>query len=45
MADSLIFYCAAGAIISMQVPLWNIAYKLGDILEELRKKNKDGNNG
>lgn len=42
MADSLIFYCAAGAIVGMQIPLWSIAYKLSDILEELRKKNKEG---
>lgn len=42
MVNNLIFYCAAGAIIGIQIPLWNIAYKLGDILEELRKKNKEG---
>lgn len=42
MADSFILYCMMVSIISMQIPLWSVAYKLGDILEELRKKNKEG---
>ena len=39
MANSFSACMIAGGVLGIQIALWSISAKLGDILEELRKKD------